>query len=138
MNGGKIHIKSGGDGIDSNGDMYINGGEVTVESPASGADSAFDYASENGNKAVINGGTIIGLGSSSMAEEFDSDSSKQCAFTYVMGSQISAGTEIKITDSAGNEIASFTTQNGCNCILKCLKTVSFLLLFVSFLLPLPS
>ena len=116
MNGGKIHIKSGGDGIDTNGDMYINGGEVTVESPASGADSAFDYASENGNKAVINGGTIIGLGSSSMAEEFDSYSSKQCAFTYVMGSQISAGTEIKIIDSAGNEIASFTTQNGCNCI----------------------
>lgn len=116
MNGGKIYIQSGGDGIDSNGDIYINDGEVTIDAPVRGADSAIDYGIENGGKAVVNAGTVIGLGTSAMAEEFEGDSSKQCSFTYVMDSQISAGTEISISDSSGNVIATFTTKNGCDCI----------------------
>lgn len=49
---------TGGDGIDSNGDITISGGTVIVFGSEGGADSALDYDGE----ASITGGTLAALG----------------------------------------------------------------------------
>lgn len=116
INGGTLYIDAGGDGIDSNGNITINDGDITIDGTPNGADSAIDYGLESGGKAVINGGTLIGTGTSSMAENFDSDSSKQCSILYATDSKIEAGTEIKITDSTGKSIYTYKTNKECNCI----------------------
>lgn len=116
INGGTVYIDAGGDGIDSNGNITINDGDITIDGTPNGADSAIDYGVENGGKAVINGGTLIGTGTSTMAENFDSDSSKQCSILYAVDSKIAAGTEIKITDSTGKTIYTYKTNKECNCI----------------------
>ena len=59
INGGSINIKMGSgdtDGIDSNGDLYINGGKINIT-----ANSPFDYdgkASYNGGTIIVNGETV--------------------------------------------------------------------------------
>ena len=56
ISGGDVKINASGDGIDSNGDLYLEGGTVLVEGPAGGGDGALDYDGEGS----ISGGTMIG------------------------------------------------------------------------------
>lgn len=67
INGGYIHILAGGDGIDSNGDLTINGGEIYIDGPSDNGNSAIDYG--DWSDAYVNGGTLVAIGSSGMAEE---------------------------------------------------------------------
>ncbi|OOB77398.1 MAG: hypothetical protein BEN19_02065 [Epulopiscium sp. Nuni2H_MBin003] len=52
---GKIRLKSVGDGIDSNGDLYIEGGEIIIDSSIRWIDVAVDVD----NIMEITGGTIV-------------------------------------------------------------------------------
>lgn len=47
ISGGDVKINASGDGIDSNGDLYLEGGTVLVEGPAGGGDGALDYDGED-------------------------------------------------------------------------------------------
>lgn len=60
-----------GDGLDSNGSIYIEGGRLFISVSDSGGNSAIDYGSENGGECVVSGGTVIACGSAMMAEGFD-------------------------------------------------------------------
>lgn len=104
INGGYLYILAGGDGVDSNGNLTINGGEVYIDGPSDGGNSAIDYG--DNAAAYINGGTVVAVGSSDMMEAFD-DSSEQAVMS-VSVSAGSAGDEIKLLDSDGNELISFT------------------------------
>ena len=104
INGGYLYILAGGDGVDSNGNLTINGGEVYIDGPSDGGNSAIDYG--DNAAAYINGGTVVAVGSSDMVEAFD-DSSEQAVMS-VSVSAGSAGDEIKLLDSDGNELISFT------------------------------
>ena len=104
INGGYLYILAGGDGVDSNGNLTINGGEVYIDGPSDGGNSAIDYG--DNAAAYINGGTVVAVGSSDMVEAFD-DSSEQAVMS-VSVSVGSAGDEIKLLDSDGNELISFT------------------------------
>ena len=104
INGGYLYILAGGDGVDSNGNLTINGGEVYIDGPSDGGNSAIDYG--DNAAAYINGGTVVAVGSSDMMEAFD-DSSEQAVMS-VSVSVGSAGDEIKLLDSDGNELISFT------------------------------
>lgn len=73
LNGGYIHILAGGDGVDSNGDLTINGGEIYIDGPSDNGNSAIDYGDRS--SAYVNGGMLVAIGSSGMAEGM-SDSSK--------------------------------------------------------------
>jgi hypothetical protein len=64
INGGYIVVSSGGDGIDSNGFMDMSGGTVIVNGPDTW-DPAIDYGFGDFN---ITGGTLVAVGSSSMAQ----------------------------------------------------------------------
>lgn len=67
--GGEIYVTAYGDGLDSNGSIYIDGGTIYV-SQSGNRDAALDY---NGT-LEMNGGTLVAVGSSGMAQGISSGS----------------------------------------------------------------
>lgn len=110
INGGKLVISSGGDGIDSNGSITVTGGETYVNGPTSNGDAPMDYAGE----ASISGGTIIVIGSAGMAQGFGSSSTQGSVFVQAQGS---VGDLIELKDATGQVLASFTAGTDYACIL---------------------
>lgn len=113
INGGYVHVLAGGDGLDSNGDLTINGGEVYVDGPSDNGNSAIDYGEKS--SFYINGGTVVAVGSSGMAEDVSSDSKQQVAFVK-LDSQANAG-DVTLKDADGNEIISYTAQKKYDCVI---------------------
>ena len=113
LNGGYIHILAGGDGADSNGDLMINGGEIYIDGPSDNGNSAIDYGDRS--SAYVNGGTLVAIGSSGMAEGM-SDSSKQKVLMVKLGEQMEAG-DVVLTDSEGNVIVSYTALKSYDCVI---------------------
>lgn len=64
INGGTLSVDASGDGLDSNGNLYINGGEINISGPENSGNGALDSASEN----ILYGGTLFAPGSAGMAE----------------------------------------------------------------------
>lgn len=71
INGGKVYVNASGDGIDSNGWLYINGGNVIVDGPTNNGNGALDA----GMGVVMNGGEVYAIGSSGMATTLGNTSS---------------------------------------------------------------
>ena len=113
INGGYLYVLAGGDGVDSNGNLTINGGEVYIDGPSDGGNSAIDYG--DNAAAYINGGTVVAVGSSDMVEAFDASSEQ--AVMSVSVSAGSAGDEIKLLDSDGNELISFTAAKTYDAVI---------------------
>ncbi len=96
--GGDIYIDTAsGDGIDSNGAIYIYDGNVEVFSQSSGDNSPLD--SESG--AYIYGGTVLGVGCSGMGESISSDQA-----TVTFNTSVSAGSTLTVKDANGNTVYS--------------------------------
>lgn len=85
ISGGELTVDAGGDGLDSNGIINISGGKTVVYGAENDGDSAVDYQTQ----AVINGGIIVALGMSGMAENF-SESSEQCSILYNLDKSFNA------------------------------------------------
>lgn len=115
ITGGKITVNADGDGLDSNGDLRVEGGDITINGPSNGGNGAIDIGTENGGAGFISGGTLIALGTSSMAENFGSTST-QCAFLATMNS-FGAGETITITDSQGNVLYTGVTVKSANSVV---------------------
>ncbi len=115
ITGGEITVNADGDGLDSNGNLRVEGGDITINGPANGGNGALDIGTENGGAGVIAGGTLIALGTSSMAENFGSTST-QCAFLVTMNS-FGAGETITITDSQGNVLYTGVTVKSANSVV---------------------
>ena len=113
INGGYVHVLADGDGLDSNGDLTINGGEVYVDGPSDNGNSAIDYGEKS--SFYINGGTVVAVGSSGMAEDVSSDSKQQVAFVK-LDSQADAG-DVILKDADANEIISYTAQKKYDCVI---------------------
>ena len=113
INGGYLYVLAGGDGVDSNGNLTISGGEVYIDGPSDGGNSAIDYG--DNAAAYINGGTVVAVGSSDMVEAFDVSSEQ--AVMSVSVSAGSAGDEIKLLDSDGNELISFTAAKTYDAVI---------------------
>ena len=92
-----------GDGLDSNGSIYIEGGSVFISVSDSGGNCALDYGYENGGECVVSGGTVIACGGGMMAEGFDA-ASPQGFLMY--STSAAAGTAISLVDSNGRELLS--------------------------------
>lgn len=112
ITGGKLTITAGGDGIDSNGNLYMVGGEVYVNGAARGADSALDCSVE----AVVSGGTMVALGTSEMAMGF-SENSSQCFIFYNMEKQAAKGDVLQLLDKNGNVLLTYSSVNAYNSVL---------------------
>ncbi len=102
ITGGTLAVNAGGDGIDSNGSMYIKGGTITVSGSTANDNSAIDY---NG-VCEVTGGTIVATGSTGMAEA-PSTGSKQYSIAGALTSAQAANSTITLVDSSGNVIATY-------------------------------
>lgn len=97
------------DGLDSNGNIYIDGGDIRISLPGEGSNSAIDYGSEQGGECIVTGGTVLAFGGSGMAEKFSS-SSTQCSVLYNLDSTVQAGTLFCVLNANGEEVLSYTPE----------------------------
>lgn len=102
ITGGNITVDASGDGIDTNGSLYISGGNTYVSGPEDSGNGGLDY---NGT-AEITGGTLVVVGSAGMAQGL-SDTSSQYSLLYNLNGESEGGTEVKLTDKDGNVVASY-------------------------------
>jgi len=100
---GNIYVNASGDGIDINGSGYIYGGVITVDGPISNGDGALDYDGE----LIVNGGTLIAVGSNGMLQKISSNST-QYNVTINLKTTYQKGTKISILDENNEEIISYT------------------------------
>lgn len=108
INGGNVYVNSNGDGLDSNGSIYVTGGTVIVEGPSGSGNGAIDKGDGSGCVASITGGTVLAIGSTDMAVNFDTGT--QCsALVTLSGSE---GTAITVDDGSG---FSFTASKSFGC-----------------------
>ncbi len=103
ISGGKLYIKSMGDGIDANGTLTISGGHTTVVGPVVGDTATLDYDVSG----TITGGTFIGTGGQGMAQSFSA--AEQGVIALRVGNR-EAGTQITLTDGEGNVLISHAPE----------------------------
>lgn len=102
ISGGNVYVDSAGDGLDSNGNMFISGGSVIVNGPTNNGNGALD----GNNQIVCTGGTLIAAGSSGMAEH-PGNASTQNTVSITLDQTQQANTLITLCDESGTEILSF-------------------------------
>ncbi len=103
---GTIYVNARGDGLDSNGDLTVNGGALVVDGPDDDRNGALDYGWENDGTCRVNGGIVLAVGASGMAESFDTSSGQ--ASVCLDLNMAEAGSRICILDAEGNELFSHT------------------------------
>jgi hypothetical protein len=112
INNGNIYVNAKGDGLDSNGSIYINGGTIYVDGPVDGGNGALDYD----NECVMNGGTLVAVGNSQMAQAISSNSKVYCLDATLSSNQEAKST-ISITDSNSNTIIEYTPSKAYNSVV---------------------
>ena len=88
INGGNIYINAYGDGIDSNGSLYMTSGYVEISGPENSGNGCLDYNGE----CDISGGTLIMTGSSGMIQSLGQNSEVLTASATINGSYDSSDT----------------------------------------------
>lgn len=112
INGGTIIVNAGGDGLDSNGVLEINGGTSYISGAANGGDAAIDY----GISGILNGGTIVAVGYSNMAEGFSDISTQHYVLFYTKDIQ-DGGSTLALKDTDENELISWQPVKEYNSVL---------------------
>ncbi len=110
INGGSVYVNASGDGLDSNGSLYVTGGTVIVEGPTDNGNGALDIGDGNGCVASITGGTVVAVGSTGMAVNFN-DGTQCSALVNLSGS---AGDTISVDDGSG---FIFTATKSFDCVV---------------------
>ncbi len=111
ISGGRIFVNASGDGLDSNGALYMSGGEVYVSGPENSGNGALDYES----KAEITGGVLAAAGASGMAMNFNSAAQGSALLTTASGHN--AGEKVELKDSQGNILLSYTPESNFHSII---------------------
>jgi hypothetical protein len=102
INGGYLYINASGDGLDSNGSVYMTDGTVVVSGPTNDGNGPLDYNGE----FEMTGGFLVAAGSSGMAQAPSEDSSQYSILMTYSEAQ-KADTLLNLQDSDGNSIATF-------------------------------
>ena len=109
---GNIYVNSSGDGIDINGSGYLYGGVITVDGPTSNGDGALDYDGE----FIVNGGTLIAVGSSGMAQGVSSNST-QYNVMINLENTYQENKKIIVLNENNEEIISYTPSKSFSSIV---------------------
>ena len=109
---GIVQVDAGGDGLDSNGNIFVKGGTLFVSGPEGSGDAALDY---NGG-AMVSGGTVAMASSAGMMETFSESSSQPMFMVYYESAQ-EAGSSVVLTDLAGNTVLEYAPEKAFSCIL---------------------
>lgn len=107
--GGILHVNASGDGIDSNGALYVSGGETYVSGPTNSGNGALDY----GSSAEITGGKFIAVGAAGMSVGFTSATQG----AVMIKAQGDADVPITVKNSKGEEIFSYTPKKSYSSIV---------------------
>ncbi|SEK43643.1 carbohydrate-binding domain-containing protein [Paenibacillus sp. OK003] len=102
INGGSLTVNAGGDGLDSNGSIYMTDGTVIVNGPTDNGNGPLDYD----GTFEMSGGYLVAAGSSGMAQG-TSDTSTQNTIVMTYPETQKAGTLVHVQDSEGNNILTF-------------------------------
>ncbi|MCQ5091707.1 carbohydrate-binding domain-containing protein [Slackia exigua] len=106
---GFLYVNAAGDGLDSNGNLSIGGGTTVVSGPEDGGNGALDYSLEG----TYEGGTVLAVGSSGMAQGF-SGASGAWAAADVDGD---AGDTVSLVDAEGNVLASLASDKAFQSVI---------------------
>ena len=109
FNGGEIYVNVAGDGVDSNGWVYFNGAKVVIDGPTNDGNGALD----SGLGIVMNGGEVLAVGSSGMAETLGNSSAVNSISVYFENSY-SPNTNLKIKNSNDETILEHTSAKSFN------------------------
>ncbi len=109
INGGEIYVNAAGDGVDSNGNLNFGGGKVVIDGPTNNGNGALDA----GIEISMNGGEVIAVGASGMAESLGSGSTVYNVSIYFNTNQL-AGTKIEIKDSDDKTILKHISAKSFN------------------------
>ncbi len=112
ISGGEIFVDAQGDGIDANGRIIIKGGSIIVEGPTNNGNGALD----SGGAIKVDGGLLIALGASGMAEAPDEDS-QQPTIKLVTEKTIEQGSQITIKTSKNRVLYTYKTQKTGNSVV---------------------
>lgn len=110
INNGNIKVDSKGDGLDSNGSIYINGGYIIVEGPENGGNGALDYDGE----CIVKGGTLIAYGATGM---WQNPSNNATIYTVAFSNTGKSGDTLILKDSSNQEILNITSNKSYGGIL---------------------
>lgn len=102
VSGGLLCVDASGDGLDSNGDLYLDGGTVLVNGPTNSGNGTLDF---NG-KCENTGGVLITAGSAGMLQT-PADSSTVNALAVVYSTPQQAGTLVSLAAQDGTTLLSF-------------------------------
>lgn len=102
ISGGTVVVDARGDGLDSNGALYMDGGTALVNGPTGNGDGALDYDGE----CTVTGGMLIAAGSAGMAQGI-SVSSTQASLMVYFTEQQAAGTVVNLSAQDGQSIVTF-------------------------------
>ena len=116
ISGGSLNINARGDGVDSNGALYVSGGETYIDGPESSGNGALDYD----GTAEITGGVFVASGELGMAQNFGSKSTQGAMLIGISGR---GGDEIILSDSESNVILRYTPSKNYNSILISCKEI---------------
>lgn len=105
ISGGYVVVDSIGDGLDSNGSIYMSGGTVLVSGPTASMNGSLDYD----GVFEISGGVLIAAGSTGMAQVPSEQSTQNSMLMYYTQVQ-KAGTIIHMKDNTGNTVVTFAPK----------------------------
>lgn len=103
INGGELTVNSSGDGLDSNGNLWMQGGSVVVNGPETDKEGSLDADLT----FEVNGGEIIAVGSAGMMRNPDSSSSVN-TLSIAFDTTYPAGTNVTLVDSNDTIISEIT------------------------------
>lgn len=108
---GTITVDASGDGLDSNGTIYVSGGTLIVYGPTTGADTGLD--ADGG--ILIDGGNVFVASSKEMLE-IPASNSKSNVLVYGVNT-VPAGSEIILTNADGGEMVRITLKKQAQAII---------------------
>ncbi len=111
ISGGRITVNASGDGVDSNGSIVMSGGELYISGPTDNGNGTLDF---NGD-FEITGGTLLGVGSSGMAQVMNRGT--QASVSATINGTVSGGSVLVLKTANGDEIASFTAPKSYNFVV---------------------
>lgn len=105
INDGFIYVNAEGDGLDSNGNIWMTGGTVIVDGPTQSMNGGLDYDGE----FIITGGYLVVSGSSGMAQAPSSDSTINSLMVN-FDDRLSANTEVIIENSDQGVVLTYVPE----------------------------
>jgi hypothetical protein len=102
ITGGVVEVLGGGDGIDANGDIFLEGGALYLSGPSMEMDGAVDLD----GTFLITGGTMITAGTSMAPSAESTQPSLLVSYT----SSQAEGSKISLKDEAGKTLLEYTSQ----------------------------